>query len=81
VIRPDKLFIYLLAFKFEENREYIYKTAEELEVELSVYNEHNERELLRLVNVNKGIETLGVVIVPDRNIGDYLNTLKKKVLK
>ena len=80
-IRPDKSFVYPLAFKFKINRNYKYKSVADIDIELSVCNKFRERENLQLIEADKRKETLGVVIAPDSNIKDCLNYLKKKVGK
>ena len=52
-----------------------------MDIELSVYNKYEVRKNLRLINVHKGMETLGVVMAPDRNSSDCFISLGKKVLK
>ena len=42
---------------------------------LSICNEHNDREILELVDSNEDRETLGVAIAPDGNMQDQFRLL------
>ena len=69
-IRLDKSFTYVINFIFKANGDYKFERVESMVDLLSVYNEHNNREILELVDVNEDRETLGVAIAPDGNMQD-----------
>ena len=53
---------------------------EEINSKLIVANEFRVRETLRIIKLNKGMDTLGVLLVPDSSIEDKFQYLMNKSL-
>ena len=78
VIRPDKLFAYVISYWFNSKGEYKYELVKEIEAELLVKNEFGIKERLQMIEPNKGMDTLGVLLAPDGSMKDEFKYLYKK---
>jgi len=78
-IYPYKSFAYAISFWFNIWGEYRFEMKEEVEANLSVKNENNDRESLCIIESNKGMNTLGVLLAPDGSINEEFKYLSNKV--
>ena len=78
-ICPDNSFAYAISFWFNTWSEYRFETKKEVEANLSVKNKNNDRESLRIIKLNKGIDTLGVLLAPDGSMNEEFKYLSNKV--
>ena len=81
VIRLDKFFAYPINFVFKQSGEYKYEAIESMDTNLLIKNEYGIREELSLIEVDRGMETLGVYMVPSEDIEDQRRALDKKIGK
>ena len=77
-ICPNKSFAYAILFRFNSKGEFCFESVVEVEAYLLVKNENKEREDLKIIELNKGMDTLGILLVPDSSIKDEYNYLCKK---
>ena len=78
-IRPDKSFIFPIAFKWDDNGDYTFSSLNDLQPTFTVKDEHNNRKPLPLKEPHKGAETLGVYMCPDGNNKAQLDYMTSKV--
>ena len=81
MIYLDKSFVYPINFIFKLLGDFIYEKVETMDINILVRNEFDSRELLILVDVHKGKETLGVFMAPNRDMSNVLTALNRKVAK
>ena len=60
----------MISFWFNSKGKYKYETIEEIRANLSVKDEFNERKPLRMIDSNIGIDTLGVLLAPNRSMNE-----------
>ena len=78
-IWPDKLFIYIIDFKFKSNREFTFIPTTDIDEVLQVRDEFDVRQPLQIIDPSMGKETLSIHIALDRNMKDQYLALEKKV--
>jgi len=79
-LQPDKSFIYPISFLFTPTREYIYNKVDSLDIEFLVKDENEYREVLRLIDTEIGMKTLGVYMAPNGNQSDENKALERKIV-
>ena len=80
-IRIDKPFVYPISFVFRATSNYKFEKLANIIEFLSVWNEFNKRETLKLIDTCERKETLGIALAPDSNTKDKYELLFKKVAK
>ena len=75
---PDKSFTYTISFRFNNKGEYHFETVEEVYGHLSIRNEFNQREPLKIIESYKRMDTLGILLAPDGSIKNELKYLLNK---
>ena len=69
-IHLDKSFAYAISFRFNNKGEYRFESVEEVEAQLSVKNKYGIRENLYMIKLDKGIDTLGILLAPNGSMKD-----------
>ena len=70
VIRPDKSFIYSIAFKFNSKGRYSFETKLDSDLSFTVKDEYNQYQPLAIIEPSKGKETLGAILALDESTID-----------
>ena len=60
--------MYLTDYRFKLNSIFTFKKVEDIEAELIIKDENNNRQPLTIIDTATGKDTLGVFLAPDRNI-------------
>jgi hypothetical protein len=71
--------VYLISFHVQPNGAYVFNKISFLDKILSICNEFKDQEVLELIEVNEGRDTLGIALALDRNMKDEINLLNKKI--
>ena len=80
-IVPIKSWVYPIAFKFDNNGKWKYKSTEEINFDFTLKNEHEEVTELKILEPSTGMNTLGVTLAPDGNNKKATEELRNKSQK
>lgn len=80
-IVPQKSWVYALDFNFDSNGLPEIKSVDEIEQEFYVLDHENVRCSLKIIEPNKGQETLGVFLDPEGANTEAAQQLRKKTIE
>ena len=74
---PSKSWCYIIDFVWKNNK-FVYRTKDNMPGEFTLNDKYGTPYPLNCLNLNEGLETLGVFITMDGNQTDQLKNLREK---